>query len=944
MDPPLGPIVPLPRSTDRCALLAGTALVSTLLLTSLFVPAPARAVTNCLIGNPPPGPIAAGGADSFVCVNVDNRSNAGNVISLFTSGSDHFIDLYNSGILHAYGAGNATDIRAATLGANSPIDIANVGDNVASSTGSIALGIIAGTTGAGSPISIANSGDFTVSSTGGLVWGFYASTRDGSPLSIVNSGDFVVNSTTSLAWGVYADTRDGSPISITNSGDFVVASAGNRAYGIEAGTLSSPLSIANSGDFTVTSTADRAYGIYAYMYGGHPLSVVNSGDLSVTSTAQAAYGISAYAGIGGSPTSIVNSGSLVVINSGGPAFSSAFGIRADIGNTSPLSIVNSGSIVATSVPGPSFGIFAATQNITSPIGITNSGSIFGGSEGIRTFTSSAVTIVNTGELSAGSLLAIHTTGSGPVQILNAGQITGFVQLGADNIFVNQKSGTFDARLDSNFGPGDSLFRNESGGTVHAVKVNGVQPFFMNLDRFENRGVVSTQNGRVGDVFTVTGAGFEFQGKSDSTLSVDAFLGPPGSTADNFVIDGNVSGRTALSISNTNPGPGVFNPQGIPVVFVNGNVNANNFFMPQPFDSGLFDWDVYFVPTGSGFFELRSFPGGGAHILPQLLTAAQDIFHMTNETWFDRTEDLRVLLNRGVPYGTDGTLGEGGISSALGPAVWVKGSAGWFEQDDVGTTRAYGRTYRYNLNRELDVADFEGGIDFGKKGVLAEGDALVFGILGGVVLGGLDYDKLIRQFNIEGGEAGAYATYLRGGLFVDTLVKADFLEFDTRGAPGLPGSLDATAWGFRTDAGYRFGQFRRGPFIEPLATIAVAWSEIDDFSLGGNSVKFSDEADVRGRLGLRVGTSREIIPAIVMEPFVIGSVWGHLSGENKATVNSLGTTFGPFTDAPDDVWGVVSTGINFFSPGTQSALFAKLDVTFGDEVEGFSAKGGMRYNW
>ena len=99
--------------------------------------------------------------------------------------------------------------------------------------------------------------------------------------------------------------------------------------------------------------------------------------------------------------------------------------------------------------------------------------------------------------------------------------------------------------------------------------------------------------------------------------------------------------------------------------------------------------------------------------------------------------------------------------------------------------------------------------------------------------------------------GLYATYFKGGLFVDNLVKADFLEFDTQGAPGLPGTLDATTWGFRTDAGYRFGGFRRGPFIEPLATIAVAWSEIDNFTLGGNAVKFNDEADVRGRLGLRV---------------------------------------------------------------------------------------------
>jgi outer membrane autotransporter protein len=214
----------------------------------------------------------------------------------------------------------------------------------------------------------------------------------------------------------------------------------------------------------------------------------------------------------------------------------------------------------------------------------------------------------------------------------------------------------------------------------------------------------------------------------------------------------------------------------------------------------------------------------------------------------------------------------------------------------------------------------------------------------VVLGTLDYDQLIRQFDIEGGEVGGYATYLNGGLFVDTLVKVDFLGFDPQGAPGLPDTLDATAWGFRTDAGYRFGGFRRGPFIEPLATLAVVWSEIDDFSFAGNSVKFDDEANVRGRLGLRVGTSREVWSGIVMEPFVIGSLWGTLSGENKATVTSLGTKFGPFTDEPDDLWGVASTGVNFFAPGANTSLFAKLDVTFGEDTEGVSAKGGMRVSW
>ena len=112
---------------------------------------------------------------------------------------------------------------------------------------------------------------------------------------------------------------------------------------------------------------------------------------------------------------------------------------------------------------------------------------------------------------------------------------------------------------------------------------------------------------------------------------------------------------------------------------------------------------------------------------------------------------------------------------------------------------------------------------------------MFGILGGFIASGLDYDKLSAKFDYRGGEVGGYATYLNGGLFVDTLLKADFVEFDPNGTVGFPGSLNSTAWGVRTDAGYRFGSFQRGFFFEPLATIAFNWVDIDDFAAGGTKV-------------------------------------------------------------------------------------------------------------
>ncbi|MEX2165528.1 MAG: hypothetical protein WD852_00675 [Methyloceanibacter sp.] len=73
------------------------------------------------------------------------------------------------------------------------------------------------------------------------------------------------------------------------------------------------------------------------------------------------------------------------------------------------------------------------------------------------------------------------------------------------------------------------------------------------------------------------------------------------------------------------------------------------------------------------------------------------------------------------------------------------------------------------------------------------------------------------------------------------------------------------------------------------------------------------------------------------------MWGNLSGDNQATLVSSGTTF-RFEDDLDDVWGEVSAGVNFFNPSATTAVFAKVDVTFGDDVEGIGGKAGMRVSW
>ena len=59
--------------------------------------------------------------------------------------------------------------------------------------------------------------------------------------------------------------------------------------------------------------------------------------------------------------------------------------------------------------------------------------------------------------------------------------------------------------------------------------------------------------------------------------------------------------------------------------------------------------------------------------------------------------------------------------------------------------------------------------------------------------------------------------------------------------------------------------------------------------------------------------------------------------------STGTTF-KLEDDLQDVWGEVSAGVNFFNPSANTSVFAKVDVTFGDDLDGVGGKAGMRVSW
>jgi outer membrane autotransporter protein len=1008
-------------------LLAGTALVSTLLFAAITAPSPALAV-DCT-KPPPPGAIVTNAAEPITCVNTEPRSSATAAIQLLTqTNAGSFIDLYNSGPLTG---GTVAGIIAQTLADYSPITIINVGPI---DTGN--AGIAGQAVGNGSDVAIDNSGDIVVHggfAIQGLTGGAdssvaiensgalhvsspttahaidAATTGDDSPIAIDNSGNIFAYAGTGAAVGIFVRSSGAySPIAITNAGDIVATSAAADAFGISADTFAanSPIAIDNGGNITATG-ATTAVGIFARTRQDYSsiaiqnradvladgetgangieatidhlhsdIFILNEGEIEASSPSGTVKGISTFAEGRYSYTKITNVGS---VRASGAI--NSYGIWAHSEDVdSDIVIVNAGNMTATG--SSSYGVHALANGKESDIVVQNYGrieakntavfieanygdallqnygQIKGGSLGVLISGDQQAGIINRGSITADSLYAIkllhgiYSEDQG--SIVNFGSITGFIKafgLGfyGQFAFINEKGGVFEARLTSTMGGGD--FFNEEGAIVHTAADPTVAEAtsFTELTSFQNKGLISLQDDAPGDSFTITSAPYSysplsFVGSGKSTLAVDAFLGGPGSTSDILIVNGDVSGKTKVQVNDTNPGPGVFNKQGIPVVYVNGATpNGNEFFLPNPIDTGFFDYDLFFRPTGSGVFELKSFLGQGAFVLPQLITAAQDQWHSGSSTWFDRTADLRVLLNGGAaPAETQDEKSVAPQAAGITPAVWARGSGGFLNRDDTEGVTAYGRNYQYNLNRDLQTIDFQSGIDLGKRGLLSDNDILVFGALGGFIHSDLNYDAINREFTFNGGQVGGYATYLRGGLFVDTLVNVHLMDLDTR-TLGFPNSLNATTVGVRTDSGYRFGGFRGGAFIEPLATISVDWANIDGFSQGGNKVSFNDDANVQGRLGLRVGTTTQLGYGITAEPFVIGSLWGNLSNDNQATLVSTGTTF-ILEDHLQDVWGEVSGGVNFFNPTASTSVFAKVDVTFGEDIDGIGGKAGMRVSW
>jgi len=756
--------------------------------------------------------------------------------------------------------------------------------------------------------------------------------------------------------------------------------AKSTAYGESATTTVSNLGA------TILTYGNHSSGIFASSYafavtGAATATTTVSNSGSITTYGSHSPGIRAYAGgvaVGGAgavaaTVTINNSGSVITHGSRSPA------ITAKVRNDNGITVNNTATGVIKALGWPYTAI--ALYNIggaQSPIVDTinnNAGGLIQGN--IRSSGRANVTINNVGTW---MMQGNSHFGPGTNTVNNTGLVT----------VLNTDSGN---RHRAGYGlvSGSNAPGLYTAGSVFAGVYTGGRPprFYTTVvtgltDWNNNGGTISLINGNANQQLLLSG---NFKGTTSgpvtSTLKVDANLGGPpisavpptvsrtttrisilgfpvatstvttvtspgtpayvGARSDILGIAGNVTGVTQVVVNDTNPGLGVYNPVGIPVVIVGGHTDASNFVLEGgPIVKGLFDYDIY-LDAPKNVWVLASTPGQAANELPRLITAAQDVWHQEAGVWADRSADLRSYFNGAVPCDPRMvTKAPCTAPSSIGPGVWFRAFGDWSHNGGTTDETLFGKTHSQDVSYHQDIYGMQVGLDFAaeRRGY----ENFIFGLMAGAVDSTVNFASGTST-KFSGGNLGLYATLINGNFFVDALLLADFLNITYNHSTLLTSTAGSvTNVGGHIDMGYRFNM-KNNWFWEPLATVDAVWTDFRKVDLPGVGLDLNtnNNENLRGRLGVRLGTSY-LNGGYRIEPSVTAGVWHSFAGDNSGMLTSGVYTLN-LTDASSHLtYGEVGAAVNVVELGSRWSGFVKGDVRFGDDYWGGSVKGGARFQW
>ena len=786
-----------------------------------------------------------------------------------------------------------TGVSATNNGAGAvSITTANVsgtsGNGVVAINGATGTGLSVTTTagsvtGSSNGISATNNGTGSTSITTANVAGtngngvIAINAATGSGLTINTSAGTVTGSSN----GISATHNGAGAVSITTAN--VTGATSNGIYGLNS-TRGTNLTITSGG--TVTG---RSNGVNAANNGAGSTSITTTGVTSANGT-----GILARAG--GSSTGLT-------ITTSGTVTGALVGIDAANNGTGTTSITTAG--VSS---GNGTGILASVGANSTGLTITTSNTVTGALVGIdaRNASARATTIVNNGNVTAGSREAIRAANAANTLITNNGRIEGFVTLGAGNDnFTN--AGTFAAIGNSNFGAGTDVLT--SSGTV---LVQGAAPAsLLGLESFANSGRVELANGIIGNNLSTSGS---FAGSGNSALIVDVDIAAR--TADRLTIAGAATGSTAVTLNVIGAQQsGLFN---IVIVDAGAGTTAGAFALVGGRQvNGLIETGLNFDP-GANDFLLASTPSLPAYEFSNFGDFARNAWQQSANAFANQMTMTRDTgrADRGV-------------------RVWLTGYGSSVDRERITDTSFNGLTNTHDLGYSQDAIGFLAGVDLGS-------DALRFGVTGGYQNNEADFNGSEGGVSFDVFSFGGYVAADFGLFWANALVKYDTISGTVEStAIAVVPDFDGSVFGAQGEVGALVGS-RDGLFLEPKVSLAYSSADLEDITVTQGTFAFDSGESLLGKAGARAGTGLDLgsIDGVVY----VGGDYVHEFEGNDSVLFGAGAGSALLTNLVVDDYAELSAGIAI--GGDEDAFGASLQGTFlaGSGIEGYGASLNLRYRF
>ncbi|HKD27781.1 MAG TPA: autotransporter outer membrane beta-barrel domain-containing protein, partial [Xanthobacteraceae bacterium] len=203
-------------------------------------------------------------------------------------------------------------------------------------------------------------------------------------------------------------------------------------------------------------------------------------------------------------------------------------------------------------------------------------------------------------------------------------------------------------------------------------------------------------------------------------------------------------------------------------------------------------------------------------------------------------------------------------------------------------------------------------------------------------------------------AGFYGVMTRGPLFLDLEARHDWVN--TR-VTNVTANLHDTDLKGHTDslsgsAGYHFDVVDNW-FVEPQAGFALMQTQFDTLGTNPNqaaqnivpgAISFDSMLSMLVHAGLRLGTSVAVSDKFIVQPFGTLSIWREMGGLASATFSQANGIPDPVALSRVGTFYQGGVGLSAQIPNTGFVGFARGDIRWGDNLNGMSIVGGLRYTF